>query len=92
MVDLSIAILTLPEGKSHFPLVFLFLLLKTENNLRSQDMLLMNPPPLPDATSAAGSGSGSGDLDDEVAQLVGMGFETSSARGWADGRCRGQGL
>lgn len=56
-------------------------LLLCQNNVeRAADMLLMNPPPLPDATSA-GSGSGDLDLDDEVAQLVGMGFDTTSARG-----------
>ena len=53
-----------------------------------QDMLLMNPLPLPDASSSAGSAS-SRDLDEQVAQLVGMGFETMSARGdgmaWSTG-------
>jgi hypothetical protein len=51
-------------------------------------MLLMNPLPLPDASSSAGSAS-SRDLDEQVAQLVGMGFETMSARGdgmaWSTG-------
>lgn len=56
-------------------------LLLCQNNVeRAADMLLMNPLPLPDASSSAGSAS-SRDLDEQVAQLVGMGFETMSARG-----------
>ena len=46
-----------------------------------QDMLLMNPPPVPEASSSASDAAAGGDLDEEVAQLVGMGFEATSARG-----------